>query len=404
MIRKLRTKFICVIMVIVTVMLSCILGIVIHFTARSMQIQSINMMREIAVRPFRWGSLEKPKEDVRLPFFLVQIDNQGKLTNASGGYFDLTDQNDIQNIVDAALQSERETGVLDEFDLRYLKTVTPKGYTVVFSDTTAEDATIRQLLYSCVLILFAATAVFFGISIFLSAIVIKPVEIAWNQQRQFVADASHELKTPLSVIMASAELMQGEDSSEEERRKYARNILNMTYQMRTLVENMLKMARVDNGSVKMNFEDLDFSQLVTDALLSFSLLYEERMRKIDSYVQEDMHVYGSEQHLYQVMDVLLDNALKYSDPGGTVRVDLVQNGRFCILSVESPGEPISKDDLKNIFKRFYRADKARAMDGSYGLGLSIAEAVVLMHKGKIWAQSGQNQNVFFVQIPLNPSK
>ena len=154
----------------------------------------------------------------------------------------------------------------------------------------------------------------------------------------------------------------------------------------------------------MNFEDLDFSQLVTDALLSFSLLYEERMQKIDSYVQEDIHVYGSEQHLYQVMDVLLDNALKYSDPGGTVRVDLVQNGRFCMLSVESPGEPISKDDLKNIFKRFYRADKARAMDGSYGLGLSIAEAVVLMHKGKIWAQSGQNQNAFFVQLPLNPSK
>ena len=110
---------------------------------------------------------------------------------------------------------------------------------------------------------------------------------------------------------------------------------------------------------------------------------------------------GSEQHLYQVMDVLLDNALKYSTPGGTVSVKLTQNGRNCTLSVASPGEPISKEDLKNIFKRFYRADKARAMNGSYGLGLSIAQSIVEAHKGKIWAQSGNGYNTFTVQLPVN---
>ena len=117
---------------------------------------------------------------------------------------------------------------------------------------------------------------FLGISILLSHWVIKPVSTAWDQQRQFVADASHELKTPLSVIMANAELMQGEDISEEKRRTYSGNILGVTYQMRTLVENMLEMARVDNGTVKMNSTDVDFSQLVSDAALSFQLLYEEK--------------------------------------------------------------------------------------------------------------------------------
>ena len=116
-------------------------------------------------------------------------------------------------------------------------------------------------------------------------------------------------------------------------------------------------------------------------------------------VPEGVRVNGSEQHLYQVMDVLLDNALKYSTPGGLVRVELSTAGRNCLLSVASPGEAISKEDRNNIFKRFYRVDKARAMNGSYGLGLSIAESIVQAHKGKIWAESEKGTNTFYVQIP-----
>ena len=118
-------------------------------------------------------------------------------------------------------------------------------------------------------------------------------------------------------------------------------------------------------------------------------------------VPEGLEIPGSEQHLYQVMDVLLDNALKYSEPNSMVSVDLVSMGKNCLLSVASPGEPISREDLKNIFKRFYRADKARAMNGSYGLGLSIAESIVQAHKGKIWAESENGYNTFFVQLPTN---
>ena len=136
-------------------------------------------------------------------------------------------------------------------------------------------------------------------------------------------------------------------------------------------------------------------------MLSFQLLYEEKGMGLRCAAADGIQLQGSEQHLYQVMDVLLDNALKYSTPGGMVSVDLTSNGRFCTLSVASPGEPISKEDLKNIFKRFYRADKARAMNGSYGLGLSIAESVVEAHKGKIWAQSESGYNTFFVQLPLS---
>ena len=174
----------------------------------------------------------------------------------------------------------------------------------------------------------------------------------------------------------------------------------MTYQMRTLVENMLEMVRVDNGAVKMVFSEVDFSQLVTDAALSFQLLYEEKGMGLRCAVPDGILLRGNEHHLYQMMDVLLDNALKYSTPGGMVSMNVVSTGRSCVLSVASPGEEISKEDLKKIFKRFYRADKARSMNGSYGLGLSIAESIVEAHKGKIWAESENGYNTFFVQLTI----
>ena len=402
MIRKLRIKFICIVMAIAMLMVGGILGVVIYFTGSSMEMQSISMMRTIAASPFQQGIPGKPMDDeVRLPFFTVQISSQGELITAGGGYFDLTDREYLQQIVNSVLDADQETGKLEEYDLRYLMSVSPMGLSIVFADTATEAATIRSMVYSCMFIFVAAMLVFLGISILLSRWAIKPVAAAWDQQRQFVADASHELKTPLAVIMANAELMQNDQTPEGDNRKYSANILATTYQMRSLVENMLEMARVDNGTIKMNFEALDMSELISNAVLSFQLLYEEKGMGLRSGIAEGISVNGSEQHLYQVMDVLLDNALKYGAPEGVVSVELTSAGRNCMLSVSSPGEPISRADLKNIFKRFYRADKARAMNGSYGLGLSIAESIVEAHKGKIWAESKNGCNIFYVQIPTN---
>ena len=136
MIKKLRIKFICVIMTIVMVLLGCILGVVIHFTAQSMEMQSINMMRAIANSPFQQGIPGKPMDDeVRLPFFTVQISSKGELIAASGGYFDLSDREYLQDIVNVALLSDQEAGELEEHDLRYLKSGSPRRTIIVFSDT-----------------------------------------------------------------------------------------------------------------------------------------------------------------------------------------------------------------------------------------------------------------------------
>ena len=403
MIRKLRIKFICVIMAIVMVLLGGILGVVFLFTQQSLEVQSLSMMRAVASIPFEKGNPGMPQmEDSRPPAFVVQISILGEIVVVEdGGTFVLSDQDHLRQVIENALESDQEYGELKEEGLRYLKSRSPMGLTIVFTDTAAEKATMRDLALSSILIFLAAMLIFLGITILLSRWVIRPVETAWEQQRQFVADASHELKTPLSVIMANAELMQNEDTVEEDRRNFSQNILSMTYQMRSLVENMLEMARVDNGTLNMKFTTVDFSQLVSDSVLSFQLLYGEKGLGLQCEACDGITINGSEQHLYQVMDVLLDNGLKYSSPEGMVRVTLAHSGRSCLLSVASPGEPITREDLKNIFKRFYRADKARAMNGSYGLGLSIAESIVTAHKGKIWAESSDGINTFFIQMPIS---
>ena len=247
MIRKLRIKFICIVMIIAMLMVGGILGVVIHFTGTSMEMQSVSMMRAIAASPFQQGNIgSPPNNEVRLPFFTVQLSTRGEVIAASGGYFDLSDLEYLQQIADLALSSGQESGELKEYDLRYLKAASPMGISVVFSDTATEKATMRSLIYSSLVIFFVAILIFAGISILLSRWAIKPVSQAWDQQRQFVADASHELKTPLAVIMANAELMHnGADD-----KKHAENILSMTYQMRSLVESMLEMARLDNGTFK----------------------------------------------------------------------------------------------------------------------------------------------------------
>lgn len=401
MIKKLRIKFVCVVMAIALVLMSGILGVVLYFADENMERQSDSMLRTMASRPVPQEDFgKKPGKGGPVEVFTVEISSQGEVLSLSG--LPEREQKDyLETIAAEALSTDKESGKIRRYGLRFLKMPSPLGTTIVFADMKMENDMMERMILICLGIYGVAMGAFLGISILLSRWMVKPVETAWEQQRQFVADASHELKTPLAVIMANAELLQGEETGEEERRQFSGNILTVSYQMRSLVESLLEVARVDNGAEQMQFVPVALSQLVEDAVLSFRLLYEEKGLVLESTVAEDINICGSEKHLYQVLDVLLDNAMKYSAADSTVSITLKTGGRNCLLSVSSEGEALTGEELKNIFKRFYRGDKARAMNGSYGLGLSIAESVVAAHNGKIWAESQPGRNTFHVQLPLH---
>lgn len=210
----------------------------------------------------------------------------------------------------------------------------------------------------------------------------------------------HELKTPLTVILTNSELLQSGESNPELRQQCADNISVMAGQMRGLVENLLDLARADNGQVQTAMTLLDYSELVSDCLLPFEPVFFEKGMELKCDITPGLFVRGSDSYLRQVVDILLDNAQKYAFPGGGVGVTLRKQGSHCLLAVANQGPAIPEEELKNIFKRFYRADKARSRDGSYGLGLSIAQRVVEEHGGRITADSRNNVNTFQVLLPL----
>lgn len=399
MLKQLRIKFVLITMTLVTVMLAVILGMVVHFTQENLENQSIQMMQSIAADPFQLGPPDAPAKDVRLPYFAVQINGRGDVTATGGGFFDLSDTELVLEITKAALRSPRQVGVLKDYNLRFCKITSCNGDGIVFADMTSEQATIQNLTRTCILIGILGFLGFLFLSIQLAKWAIRPVEEAWQNQKQFVADASHELKTPLTVIMTNAELLRSPEYDEESRDQFSASILTMAHQMRGLVEGLLELARVDNGAVKTAFAPVDLSALVDEGCLPFEPLYFENGLVLESTIEPEITLKGSANHLAQVLKILLDNAMKYSDPG-TVEVRLHRTGNTCLLTVSNPGQEIPIEDRKNIFKRFYRADKARHRDGSYGLGLSIAENIVREHGGKIWVESTGTVNRFHVQLPI----
>ena len=409
MIRKLRLKFIAVIMALVVVMLGVIFGMVVHFTRLNLERESITMMQNIASMPLRQErpnreTRELPEdrpENVRLPYFTVLLDENGEPSAFGGGYYDLSDEDFLREILGAALARGQHIGVLEEYGLRFCVSRVQEYDCVVFADMSSERNTLDNLQRACAAIGVLSFTAFLAIAVFLSRWMTRPVEEAWRQQRQFVADASHELKTPLTVIMANAELMQGTDSDAEKHR-FAGSILTVSRQMRTLVEQLLELARMDSALEAPDMELIEFSRLVTDAVLPFEPVIFERGLTLETDIAGDLTVCGDAQQLHQVVDILLDNAQKYARDGGTVRVELKKTGHTRVqLCVSDSGEAISEEDLHNIFKRFYRADPARSASGSFGLGLSIAQSIVERHSGRIWAESKNGVNCFYVELPCS---
>ena len=368
MIRKLRLKFICVNMLIVTLMLTAIFGMVYHLTRQGLETQSEAMLQSVASDAFHPNRPGSPPQEVHLAFFVLELDGHGGLTASGGGYYDLTDQEFLKTLADAATDADAPAGVLREYGLRYCRSVTPRGERIAFADMSSERATLKNLTETCAAIGMLCFAAFLLISWLLARWAVKPVETAWQQQRQFVADASH--------------------------------ILTMSRQMRQLIEEMLDLARTDSGQSTLIFSQVDLSRLVSDAALPFEPVFFEAGHTLTADIQENITVRGSQQHLRQTVDILLDNARKYAAPSGEISVTLTRCGGRCRLAVSNPGPEISKADLQNIFKRFYRADEAHTQRGSYGLGLSIARNIILRHRGRIWAESKNGRNTFFVELPV----
>ena len=399
MIRRLRLKFICINMLIVLILLAVMMGLVHSFTRSRLEADSRQVMQRVVAGPMRPPRPNEQGTEMQIPCFKLSLDESGALIAQEGGYYDLSDESMLQELIASVQMEDGASGVIDQYHLRYLVHKTPKNTVLVFADMTGENATMKHLLRSCLLIGFAGVILFLAVSILLARWAVRPVEQAWDQQRQFVGDASHELKTPLTVILTSTELLQSGSCAPEEQNRFLASIRTMAEQMRGLVDELLSLTRADNPDLSVNREPVDLSKCVSDSILPFEPVFYEKDLTIEQTIEENIHVRGNEARLGQVVEILLDNAQKYCTPGTCTKVNLLRQGRSAILTVENRGEELSKEELEDVFRRFYRRDKARSMNHSYGLGLAIAKQIVEGHRGKIWAESGGGNVRFCVQLP-----
>lgn len=390
MLKRLRRKFVLVMMLLVAGMLTLVFGVMYHFTQVQLETESMTILRTLCTKPLIPG--QASPTEFYLPYLQLGLDHKGQVLEAAGS-LNLGDREELQRLADAAAAQKSQSGELDALGLRYLFVSTPRGVRLSVVDVSGEQVTLTHLARSSFLLGGLACGAFFLLSLALARWMVKPVETAWRQQRQFVADASHELKTPLTVILTNVELLEsgGEGS--------AKNLLTMARQMRVLVERLLVLAQTE-GEDQPPLAPLDFSQLVEETLLPFEVLLFEAGLTLESQVEAGVTVKGRRGQLGHILPIFLDNARKYGDRESTVTVILARTARQrCRLSVENAGEPIPPQELENIFKRFYRLDKARRRDGSFGLGLSIAAEIVQDHRGRIWAESGDFGNRFLVELP-----
>lgn len=400
MIKRLKIKFVCIFMVIVTIMLGVIFGTVISMTQRNIEQRSISDMRDIAKPPMPPAMSENGFAPPEVPHFSLVVTPDGEFIAEDNGMFDLSDEEYLNSLIEYAESRNEESGVVPDTSLRYFRNKTPAGNSYIFTDISKESDMFESLYRTSFIIGIVAYFLFFVISIFLANWAVKPVEEAWNKQKQFIADASHELKTPLTVITTNAEMLQTE-KNDENKKNFTHNILTMSSQMRGLVESLLELARLDNGNLKKEFSVFDLSETVSDATLPFEALFYEKEQDFVPEIENGININGNSEQIRQVVEILLDNANKYSPEKSEIKLILKRHGKNqCKLSVISKGETIPDDELKNIFKRFYRGDKTRRMNHSYGLGLSIAESIVTEHSGKISAESKNGINKFTVQLHL----
>jgi len=399
--KRLRLKFVVMSMVIVTVMLCAILGVIYHFTQQGMESEDLNMMRAAAAMPLKPGGRVSAPRELHQPYLVLWFGRNGEMAYMGDDIIGLEDEQRVTELVRAALSQDSQTGVLKAYGLRFFILDAPDGQRIVFSDVSGELATLRNLRNTCFFILIAGFLAFLCISLILARWAVGPVDRAWKQQKQFISDASHDLKTPLTVIMTNAELLQNPEYDEDSRRNFAENILTMSRQMRSLTERMLELARADNGLSGTQLEELDLSRLTNETILPFEPVFFERGLEFSSEVEEGIQVKGNSVQLCRAVEILLDNAQKYALPNGSAQLSLKRSGRRrCLLCVSNDGEPISREDLKNIFKRFYRAEEARSRDGSFGLGLSIAESIAKAHGGRLWGESRNGVNSFTMELPV----
>lgn len=398
MLKRLRRQFVATAVALVGIVLVISLG----STLWSMWSNQEDMTRDQLERTLEQGLDHGPRFG-GLTTILIETTTDGVVLARSDSSSSLMDVDVLTDVVDQVLSAEASRGVLDDYHVTWMREATTNGWRIALADTSQRDASFASQAAADLVIFAVAMAAVFLVAEFLSSMALKPVTEAWEKQQRFVSDASHELKTPLSVIIANTQILEKDKSLPSDARRWVDSTADEAAHMKELVEDLLALARTDeavSGSATSALvrEDVDLSRLVDECALEFDALAFERGCTLETHIEPGLSILGDRSQLSRAIRTLLDNASKYAAKGTAVEVDLVRAARGrARLTVNNQGTPIPAEELDHLFDRFYRSDKSRSRDGvgGFGLGLAIAKGIFDAHGAKISVTSDEASGTTF---------
>lgn len=396
---RLKIKFVFFNMVLVTAILIFALIGGLWIMKKQVRRESQDVLARVAMQEDIAGTIFETNTYARVPYFSVVMQADGEIVLMDGIYNSFQGDEFLEQIAWMVAESGLESGELDDYQLRFRRVSHPTGHLFIFADTSYENLMESSMMDSMILICVCIWICLFVISCVFAYWAVKPVEESIIRQKQFVADASHELKTPLTVIAANAELLASACSGiSKDADKWIRNMNQECKEMRVLIENLLMLARQDLLSERKKCrESCNLSELAEESVLTFEPVFFQNKKEIDSLIEENQMVCGNENQVRTLLRILLDNAVKYSDPGSISMVTLKRISKKKIrLHVSSKGKPIPDSEKKAVFRRFYRSDRARSSGQGFGLGLAIACEIVKACGAKIGVETELDGNCFYV--------
>ncbi|MBQ5832996.1 MAG: HAMP domain-containing histidine kinase [Selenomonadales bacterium] len=286
-------------------------------------------------------------------------------------------------------------------DIYYAWSQSPYGLRVIaFETDTMEKAILDNIFWTFIIAVLCSLGAFYLMSRYLAEKAVRPIETAWAQQKAFIADASHELRTPLTVIRTNLDVvMCSPEETVEEQKEWLDNIREETDEMKELVESLFFLAQADAHQQRLECDSFDCRDMIASAVRAYTPMAEEKGITLTADLGEENIIYGDDGKLRRVLRVLVENAIRHTDAGGTISVKLTDDGKTFCFTVTDTGEGIAPDALGHLFERFYQADSSRRKGGA-GLGLAIAKWIVEAHGGTISAASILGQGATFtVRLP-----
>jgi len=391
MFKNLRNRFL--IINVATISVVMIIAFAIIYSMIYSNIQTVNKSRidsvKIADRQLR------PAPSIQSSVFLLVVNNDGKIEDIRTP-FHLPDEA-YQKAAESAWNKQKSYSTLKIDNREWMYVIRAGGNEdgisagenlIVFLDVTESNQTLRSYFTVFLTVGFFMLIVITAISFYFANRVIKPIKTAWDKQEQFITDASHELKTPLTIINSNYDvLLSNREETIDSQMKWMERIRSGADRMSMLVSSLLTLAKMGNADVNISDGMFNFSGVITEALQEMEALINEKAIRLTTEIKRDIAINSDIEMVKQVILILLDNAAKYTDTGGWMDVTLSQERNYTVFTVKNSGKGISAEELPKLFDRFYRGDKSRKTSGGFGLGLSIAKTITDRLGGKLTADS-----------------